>query len=88
MDIERFKEENKDKLEEMENVLSISKVRYITVSSEMVHYLDGMLEGKVILINHYMASNRIDIVMKSDSVYPIRFFIPCICGIYPNEKHP
>jgi hypothetical protein len=96
MDIEKFKEKNEEALEELESVLNISKVRYMVISPELsVYLMEGEPKGgvwiwkeKLIVIpNPYQRAGRLDIVMEN-GLYSIDFMIPCVCGIYENEKHP
>jgi hypothetical protein len=90
MDIEKFNEKNRESLEEMENIISMSKVKYIGISTELDVYLGKKklpIDGEI-HINPYMPSSRMYIFLDSGKVYPIDFTIPCICGIYPDEKHP
>jgi len=38
------------------------------------------------IIDPYMAADKVQFVMKGKN--EIRFDVPCICGIYSDEKHP
>jgi hypothetical protein len=48
----------------------------------------GEINGKklVILVNPYAPASLIQVVFKGDN--EISFDIPCVCGIYSDEKHP
>lgn len=95
MYIEKFKEKNMEALEELESVLSISKIRYMVISPELsVYLMEGepsggiwMYDKKVVIPNPYQRAGRLDIVMEN-GLYSIDFMLPCVCGIYDNENHP
>ncbi len=97
--LKKFAEKNKDKINEMLQYIEDNKtnIRLIIASSELFYYLtsiegfnelnDEMLKyGKIrILRDSYHVTNIVSFVMKSNH---IRFDVPCICGIFSDERHP
>lgn len=100
MDIEKFKEKNVGSYMELDSLLKMkdSDIRYIVVSNELTPYLIDKVDvvnggswlwnGKIMIPNPYQASGRMDFILNNGVVYTIRFNMPCICGIYKDEKHP
>ena len=71
----------------------------IITSPEMFEWLkiieNGIMTDNVIMIiyrgirvlnNPYNSTKRLTFVKKSSDY--IDFNLPCVCGIYPDEKHP
>ena len=50
------------------------------ISENIIHY-----KGKLVHRMYYFLANKLNFVFK-DSY--IKFDLPCICGIYGDEKHP
>ena len=90
MSEDKFVIKNETNIEEMKSILHNNKVRYIVTSIELNTMLDGMnIVSKLTkLINPYMPANQVDIIIDGNIVHTVRFDIPCICGIYDDEKHP
>lgn len=101
MDIEKFKEKNKEPYIELDNFLKVSKdnIRYIVCTMELGAYItennDDVLtsgmwlwNGRPMIPNPYQPPKRLDFILKDNTVHTIEFSVPCLCGIYENEKHP
>lgn len=96
-DKEKFKEKNVDSYNELYKFLNKkgSKIRYIVTSNELAFFLTDekdtngywIWNNKIMIPNPYQASNKLDFILKNDTVHSIRFSIHCICGIYENEEH-
>ena len=94
---EKFKEKNVDSYNELDKFLEKkgSKIKYIVTSNELAVYLTDekvttgswIWNNKIMIPNPYQASNKLDFILKNDTVYTIIFSIPCICGIYEDEEH-
>ena len=90
MDINKFITKNEEPIEGVKSVLYNTKVRYVVVSVELDPYISVLnILGKVTkLINPYMSSNQLDIIVEGRVIHNVRFMLPCVCGIYGDEKHP
>ena len=101
-DPNKFKEKNVDAYKELDDFLLHRKqdIRYMVSSIELgLHLTNEVLEhdmwiwnDKVLVPNPYLASNRLDIILKDDCghrdrLHHIKFVIPCVCNIYPDEPH-
>lgn len=96
-DKEKFKEKNVESYNELYKFLNKkgSKIRYIVTSNELAFFLTDekytngywIWNNKIMIPNPYQASNKLDFILKNDTVHSIRFSIPCICGMYENEEH-
>ena len=94
MDIDKFVEKNYDEYEEMEQVFSspTTKIRYIVISPELDAYLkdDTWRKNYSVLINPYQPPANLEMITNvsgMDLVKIIKFNLPCICGVYGDEKH-
>ena len=101
MDIEKFKEKNKEPYVELDSFLELSKdnIRYIVCTMELGGYItenddDVLTSGmwlwndRPMIPNPYQSPKRLDFILKDNTVHTIGFFVPCVCGIYEDEKHP
>lgn len=96
--LEKFKEKNIDSYNELDEFLDkkFSDIRYIVTSNELALLLTNELpiggswlwNNKVMIPNPYQAANKLDLILNNDTVYSIRFSVPCVCNIYKDEEHP
>jgi hypothetical protein len=99
-DIDKFKLKNDINIKKLYRNIDCrrSEIQLILTSSVMFEYLkilDGSefdetheilkFRGKRVITNDYIPTHQIHFVMKANR---IGFDLPCICGIYYDEKHP
>lgn len=41
----------------------------------------------IVMVNPYMPSDVIQLVLRDDEDNKIKFDVPCVCGIYSDEEH-
>ena len=96
-DPNKFREKNVDAYKELDDFLLHRKqdIRYMVSSTELgFHLTNEVLEhdmwlwnDRPLIPNPYMASTRLDFILKDDTLHHMRFIVPCVCGIYPDEPH-
>jgi hypothetical protein len=98
--IDKFKAKNEANIKLLNDFVEcrLSEIHLILTSPVMYEYLklledseyDGFYEtlkfhGKRVITDAYLQTHQIHFVMKANR---IDFDLPCICGIYKDEKHP
>lgn len=96
----KFLEKNKSNLEELNKIIddNFDNIRRIITSTEIFCFLlDGGLINPVandtigkyknitIISDPYYLSKEINFVFKDKGII---LDVPCVCGIYSDEKHP
>lgn len=93
----KFEDKNKEVLTQLTLMLEDADVKGVITSIELYHYLSTR-EGFSLLNEEYLRYNNKRIIsdpyLPTYSLYPLKlsemlsFNVPCLCGIYKDEKHP
>jgi len=97
--IKKFFDKNVKALNELDNLISDGNdIRKIIISIELNVYLETLPDYEVvheeltrykmrhIIVDPYSPAGTVRIVRKDCE--SVKFEVPCVCGIYKDEKHP
>jgi hypothetical protein len=97
---DRFITRNKANINRLDNFIDNCKIdiQLIITSPVMFEYLKILegsefdefnellkYRGKRVITDSYLKTDQVNFVMKNNK---IDFNLPCVCGIYKDEKHP
>jgi hypothetical protein len=93
-----LEEKNLESFKELEDFTLNRKteIRYMVCAIELgVHITNDELKNDMWLYNNvvmipnpYQASNKLDIILRDNTVHTIKLSVPCVCGFYSDETHP
>ena len=96
---EKFDIRNEDNMKALNKFIDDNEISLIVASSPLFYWLeffsddpemsvDGEIfryRGIKVIYDCYFSSKSFGFVKKEDN---IKFDVPCVCGIYSDEKHP